>query len=373
MLVVGLGDLGARTFDALARLPLAGRLVGASRDAERGAALSGQVRLVASLSRGPGAVEFERLDLYDRDAATALLARLDPDVTVIAASEHTWWRPAAADPALAAAAARLPYGAWLPLQAGLVRRLMEARAAAGVRGPVVCLPFPDVVGPMLAGSGLAPEMGAGNVAEVAAKLAASTAAAEGVPCSDVEVRLVLHHAAERSALGAFASLAATEPEGEPPWHAEVLVSGEALPAERVAAAFRAPYPLPAGRATHALTSAAAVATVAGLLSDEPVRAHVPAPGGRPGGYPVTLSRAGAVLDLPADIDEAGAVAVNERAAAWDGIERIEPDGTAVLTPAVAARVSEVLGVDLARIAPAELDGLAAELRAALGRESIPAN
>jgi hypothetical protein len=223
---------------------------------------------------------------------------------------------------------------------------------------------------MLAGRGLVGVVGAGNVAEVAAKLGACVAGVHGVPCGDVDVRLVLHHAAERAALGAFASLAAAEPDGEPPWRAEVLVRGEPLPADAIAAAFASPYPLPPGRATHQLTAAAAVAVVRGLLSEAPVRSHVPSPGGRPGGYPVTLSRAGASLDLPAGLSEAEAIEINVAAARWDGLEAVEPDGTAVLTPEAASRTAELIGLELARMAPDELDGLADELRRAVRR--VPA-
>ena len=47
---------------------------------------------------------------------------------------------------------------------------MEAHRAAGSPGRVVSLAFPDAVGPVLAPAGLAPDLGAGNVDEVAAKL-----------------------------------------------------------------------------------------------------------------------------------------------------------------------------------------------------------
>jgi hypothetical protein len=354
VLVVGLGDLGARVLDVLSRLSgVAGRLVGATRNAERGAAVVGQAQLVSALSRGPRHVEFAGLDLRDEAATAALLERVDPDVVIMCAAEHTWWRRGPS----------LPYAAWLPLQAPLVRRLMRARQAAGVRAIVVCLPNPDVVGPVLAPAGLAPDLGAGNVAEVAAKLGvlASTKAGE-----EVEVRLVLHHAAERVALGAFSRLDAAARGGEPPWTAEVRVNGQTLGHESVDALFRAPHPLLSGRATHALTAASVCATVRGLLSDEPLSLHVPAPNGRPGGYPVRLSRARVELDLPDLLSEADAVAMNARAAAWDGLERVEPDGTAILTAAAAELVTATLGLDLSRMAPDDLEQIAAEVRARLG-------
>jgi hypothetical protein len=353
VLVVGLGDLGGRVLDALARRPGLGRLVGASRDERHGHALAGQCALVAELAGGPRSVAFERLDLTDENAAAETLSRISPDVIVMAASGYTWWR--------SGTPVGLPYAVWLPLLVPLVAALMRARAAAGIAAPVVSLPFPDVVGPALAPQGLAPEAGAGNVAEVAAKLAAGAAARAGAAREEVAVRLVLHHAAERSALGVFERMGSAV-DGRPPWAAEVLVGGEPLAAEAVEGLFAEPYPTLDGRDAQGLTAAAAVAVVEGLLGEAPVAAHVPAPAGRPGGYPVRVSRAGIELDLPASLPEPEAIALNERAAAWDGVERIEDDGTVVLTASAAAAARDAFGIDLGRMAPGELDALAGKLR-----------
>lgn len=373
VLVVGLGDLGARVLEALVQLPAIGRLVGASRDDERGRTYAAQAALVAQLSGGAATVGFERLDLEDRPATVALLRRLDPHLIVMAASQHTWWRfPAEVAPERAAQLAALPYGAWLPLHLSLVRRLMEARREAGVRGWVVSLPFPDAVGPVLAPLGLAPQLGAGNVTEVAAKLAVLAAADEGASRDEVTVRLVMHHAAERVAFGAFVSLAGAQSpaQDEPPWMGEIHVGGRELTGQRISAYFHAPYPLPPGTATHRLTAAATAHLVGALLSDRPVRTHAPAPFGLPGGYPVLVSSHGLELDLPPEIGEQQAIEVNSRAARWDGLERIEPDGTVVFTSDVAEAAEAILGMRLQRVAPGEQDLAADEmLRRVAGSDS----
>ena len=360
VLVTGLGDLGGRVVDALAREPGIERLIGAGRDAERGGAITGQAALAAELLEGPRTVGFERADLEDVEATGALLRRTDPDVIVMAASQHTWWR----------APDELPYVAWLPLQVRLVHRLMQARAVAGARGRVVCLPFPDVVIPVLRGMGSAPEAGGGNVAEVAAKLGLLAAAAHSARRDEVQVRLVMHHAAERTAFGAFASLAGAGGEpGAPPWVAEVVVRGQALGAGEVEALFRSPYALSGGREAQSLTAAATAALVRALLSDEPSCCHVPGARGLPGGYPVRVSAGGIELDLPPGMTEQQAVAINESAARWDGVERIEADGPVVYTSAAAAACASVLGMRADRLAPGDHDAAAAEL---LARRDAPA-
>jgi hypothetical protein len=127
--------------------------------------------------------------------------------------------------------------------------------------------------------------------------------------------------------------------------------------------FRAPWPLPQGRDTHELSAAATAHAVRALLRDEPTATHAPAPNGLPGGYPVRLSRRGIELDLPERLSQDEAIAVNERAAAFDGIERIEPDGAIVFTGDVAAGSERLLGLRLERVRPDEVDAVADELAA----------
>jgi hypothetical protein len=350
VLVIGLGDLGSRVLDTLARSPRIERLVGSGRNAERGAARTAQCRLVAALRAGPRLVEFARNDVSDVAATARLLHSLEPEVIVTAASRHTWWRGTVEG---------VPYGAWLPLQLTLVRDLMRACKEAGSAATTVCLPFPDNVGPALAPLGLAPDLGAGNVTETAAKL-------ELLAGEDAQARLVMHHAAQRYAFPDFASLGGGEPD-EPPWAAEVLVGGRPLAQTRVRDLFHAPWPLPWGRDSHDLTAAAVAQIVEALLSEQPLRTHAPAPAGRPGGYPLRIGAGKVALDLPPSLDKEEAVAINRRAARWDGLDRVEPDGTLVFTQAVAETTERRLGVRVDRVTPGDNDAVADELERARDR------
>jgi hypothetical protein len=360
VLVLGLGDLGQRIANTFAHRP-GGRLVTAARDAEVARATAGQAALIAAVCNGPRTIEASRIDLDELDGTATELARLRPTVIVLAASRLTWWR-------LPARAASISYGAWLPLHVTLIRKLMQARAAAGVDAPVVALPYPDGVGPILAGAGLAPELGAGNVFEMAAKLMAVTAEHSNVQRQDVSVRLVAHHAVQRTAFTAFKTLGGDGPNSPPPFLARVLVNGEPLSEAAVREHLSAPRPLPSGRATHNLTAAATVATVDALLSHTPRKLHVPAPAGRPGGYPVSISRAGIELDLPGGVSESDAIAINAVAARWDGIEQIASDGTLTFTPALSDEIERQLGLRVTRITLDEQQPVADELADRLRRQ-----
>jgi hypothetical protein len=359
ILIIGLGDLGQQIVNAMAHRP-GGRLVTAARDAEVARVTAGQASLIAAVCNGPRTVEPARIDLDELDQTATELARLQPSVIVLAASRVTWWR-------LPERAATIAYGAWLPLHVTLVRKLMQARSLAGVHAPVVALPYPDGVGPILAGAGLAPELGAGNVLEMAAKLVTVAAQRANVARQHVSVQLVAHHAVQRSAFTAFQALAGVGPTSPPPFLAKVSVDGQPVPSATVREYLTTPQPLPSGRATHTLTAAATLATVDALLSHTPRRLHVPAPAGRPGGYPVTISRAGVELDLPDDLSEANAIAINSVAARWDGIEQITPDGTLTFTAAVSNEIERQLGLTVKRVTLDEQQAVADELAARLNR------
>ena len=346
VLVAGLGDLGGRTLELLCANPRIGTLLGGGAITERSASTVAQAGLIAETLHGASRVEHVAMDLADASAVASVLRRVQPDVTVFAASRHSWWRTPAA-------ARGLPYGIWLPLQISLIRTFMQAHREAGSQSRVVALAHPDAAGPVLATEGLAPHVGAGNVAEVAAKVRLLVAAEYDCRRNEVEVRLVMHHAAERLAFALFNT--GTDATELPPYLAEVKVRGEALVAADVDRLLRAPYPLPAGTGSHQLTAATVAALVDAMIGERPRRLHVPSPHGLPGGYPTVVSSGGIEIDLPAGTGLSEAVAVNERAAVFDGIAGVDADGTLHYTESATAAAHRVLGL---RLADVPLDRLA---------------
>jgi hypothetical protein len=205
--------------------------------------------------------------------------------------------------------------------------------------------------------GLAPTSGIGNVAEIVPKLQALAAARLGAEPAAVKVTLVAHHALERFAYDGAAAGAET-----PPYFLRIMLGGVDV-TERAGGAelLLEPHAMPSGPVTHFLSAATAVRLIQGLLADEAAELHAPGPGGLPGGYPVLVSRAGVrpapVPGLPLE----QAIAINERSHRFDGIERIERDGTVVFTATAAGIMRETLGYDRERLHPDEADERAAEL------------
>ena len=154
-----------------------------------------------------------------------------------------------------------------------------------------------------------------------------------------------------------------ESKGEaPPYYLRVEHQGENV-TERIGAdqLLFSPYPLPEGRAWHYLSAGSAVRLIKTLLSDQVSHLHVPGPDGLPGGYPVQVSDAGIQLDLPDVLPVERAIEINSRSHRFDGIERIEGDGTVVFTEKMRSSLNELIGFSLERMNPAEAEQHATEL------------
>lgn len=349
LLLVGLGHLGGRILDALARERPDWRLVAAGRDARRGEARVHVARLAAAALGAVPTVEFAALDADDRDAVAALVGRVRPDLIVTTLSRQTWWVRDLLPEREAGLLSRARFGAWLPVHLAPTLGLMAALRDAGYRGLVVTAAYPDVVNVVCARVGLAPTCGLGNVAEIEPKVRLLAAARLTVAPEALRVTLVAHHALERFVFGDEAPSLREAP----PWFLRIEHGGEDVTeAAGGSEILFAPYPLSATPAWHALTAASAVRLLCALRSETPVPLHVPGPCGLPGGYPVFASRGGvAVADIEGlSLEEA--VALNERAQRWDGVERIEPDGTVVICDEDAEVLRRALGYDGARVAPA---------------------
>jgi hypothetical protein len=355
ILLVGLGGLGSVLLELLAREDGIGRIVVASRNAERGAARCNLARLGALAQGRDPDIRFAPLDLHELDAIADLIRHEVPDVIVSTATRMTWWLPDLLPAPQADAVKRAGFGMWLPIHLTLTRRLMDAVRAAGYAGHTLTAPFPDVVNPVLARLGLAPTCGIGNLDEIVPKVRVLAAERLQVPVAEIEVSLVAHHALDAAALGGVL-------DNVPPYFVRVEHEGRDVTGTlRAQELLLAPYPITAGTATHFLTAGSAVRLIRALLSERQTRLHAPAPNGLPGGYPILASREGVAVTLPTGLSLEDAVALNERSHRVDGIERIENDGTAVFLPEMVDTFRKLLGYDCGRLPPDEADGRADEL------------
>jgi hypothetical protein len=355
VMIIGPGDLGGTVLELLARTRVAERIVVAGRDAERGTRRCNLARIGAMAQGYEPEIAFVRLDLNDQDTVAEAVRREAPALILSTASLLTWWLPDLLPRQPAARLKAAPFGVWLPVHLTLVLKLMEALRQAGYAGHTLTAPFPDVVNPILGTLGLAPTCGVGNLDEVVPKIRLLAARRLGVSATDVRVTLVAHHALERAALGGRTA--------EVPPHFLRIEHGDddvtsAVDAEGL---LLAPYSLPTGPVTHYLTAGSTVRLIGALLREEETFLHAPGPCGLPGGYPVLAGHHG-VRPAPVEgLSLEEAVDINELSHRFDGIDRIEEDGTAVFRPEAAEVMRDVLGYDCERLAPAEAEARAREL------------
>lgn len=355
LMLVGLGDLGHAVLQSLIREKGIGKILLCDREEDLGQARTRLARLCAVVQGSDPQLVFQRLDLKDEESVLRTVQKEKPDIVLHTATLMTWWLPELLPDEPRRLLHQAGFGVWLPVHLTLGLKLMSALRKADFRGITVTAPFPDVANCVLGRIGLAPTCGIGNLDEIVPKVRLLAAKDLGVPLQEIRVFLVAHHALEAAVYG--------EASGEkPPYFLRVEHKGqdvtEALESEKL---LFSPFPLPPGQAIHFLTAASAARLIRSLCGSDERLLHAPSPGGLPGGYPVCASRDGVrVPEIPGlTLEEA--IAINERSHRFDGIERIEEDGTVVFCDEPAEIMKQLLGYDAPRLRPGECEQRAEEL------------
>jgi hypothetical protein len=357
LLLISLGQLTGAVLEHMARRGSFDEIVVASRSRAKAQAKINNARVGAALDDRYPRLRAVELD-FNRRGAARMLREIEPDVAFAAPSLLPWWRLDGMTPDGKTKLGALPFATFMACHLAPMLRLRAAWDESGLACPWVGASYPDVVNHILALTGPAPVCGAGNVAEVAPKARFIVAERLGLDPRDASVKLVAQHALEYFVYG---SGDAVEP---PPFLLEVRLGNHDVTEDARAHLFGA-CPIPYDLDFNRITASAAGAVLAALAGEDSVQDHVPAPNGRLGGYPVTISRRGVRLDLPAHWTVEQAEAVNRASLPWDGIAAIERDGTVQFTEATSAALRGVLGRAVDRLRPAEADALATAIVSAV--------
>lgn len=355
ILLIGIGHLGGVLLEFLARDEGLGKIIACGRNRARGEARCNVARLGA-LAQGLSAqIEFCQVDITDRERFAETLETRAPDLVISTATMQTWWLPELLPDRARARLQRARFGTWLPLHLAPTLSLMEAIRSSSFSGPVLTAPFPDVVNCVLGKIDLAPTCGIGNVDEIVAKVRATAARYLETPTASVQALMVAHHALESAAFGGHK-------EAAPPYFLRIYQDGTdvtgSVDTEEI---LFSPYPLSGGPTIAFFTCSSALRLVRTLLGETETLLHAPAPGGLPGGYPVHVSQLQVTPATIPGLDLAAAIDINERSHAFDGIESIEADGTAVFVPEGVQIMRDELGYDCPQLAPADAHERGAEL------------
>jgi len=100
-----------------------------------------------------------------------------------------------------------------------------------------------------------------------------------------------------------------------------------------------------GRDGQILTASSAVGITLAVADDTGDFMHAPGPSGLPGGYPVQVDRNGGRVVLPKGLTIEEAVRINEEGQRYDGIDKIDEDGTVTYAEKSAEIMKKMVGYD----------------------------
>ncbi|WP_172384669.1 potassium transporter TrkA [Streptomyces sp. MNP-20] len=312
VVVLGTGAFAGALVRALAQRasgPTRVHLV--SRDRDRARNLAGLAQAHAVLADRPVRFRCHRLDVGGGADLRPLLARHQPHVLVVCTSDVSPAEtrgPASAWTGLVRAAG---FGVTLPLQAATALRAASASAEASPRTAVVNACLPDAVNPLLYAAGLPVRCGLGNVATLAGLLRRDLLLGD-----ESRLKVLAHHALLHSP-------------PTPADEARAWLDDEPLTTTYELLERGRRHPRADLNEIGAVAGAAVVDAFAHPRA--PRAAHVPAPDGLPGGYPVLLTGHDIALRLPPGLSARQAVARNEQ---WSGLDGVTVDrrGEARFTP-----------------------------------------
>lgn len=195
---------------------------------------------------------------------------------------------------------------------------------SGTRAKVVNAAFPDAVNPILSKAGIAPTIGAGNIGNLIPTLRRALALHFNCEFDEIDLRMVAHHVVGN----AIASYG--HPDGAP-FLLCVKRNGEdvsrQLDTADVFRLFLTDLRRTRGVTGQVMAASCVAMMVKAVTGEDVVSTHAPGPAGLPGGYPVDVSSSGVSVTPPAGHSLTDCIAVNEAAQRYEGIAKIESDGT----------------------------------------------
>lgn len=363
IMIVGVGDLSKLVIDQLLTDVSTNKLVLVGRDLDSLDKIANLARYTATDLGREVEISTAVVDLEDVDHTSEVLKKYDPDIVLMTASLQPWHTINELPDQLLNRLYEAQLGPWLPLHLALNLNLMKAVKKAGIDPITVNAVFPDAVNPILDQVGLAPTVGVGNVANIIPALTFGVSALTGVSAQNVQVRLVAQHYFTHF-------VPRYGHKGNSAYHlsAEDLSCGNELEFshEKLFKMLGGILSRQGGTGGQVLTAKSTAKTIRAIARDSHVVAHAPAPNGLPGGYPVVVNAHGASLNLPSNLSEAEAIAINQCCQEADGILHIDHEGTVWFTEREMNIMTELLGYQVVSLPVDEVWDRARELTRRLG-------
>ncbi len=342
IMMIGVGDLGGHVLEMLVRAPGVRRIITADSNEDWGYRKTNIAAYGAAQLGLYPELEFTKIDLYNLEQTAETIRKYKPEIIYSAVSEQSWWVITSLPKEVFEALDKARFGPWIPQQLNLVHKLMQAVKNTGLDVRVINSAFPDGVNHILGKVGLAPTIGIGNVANPVPAIRSSIAYKLGRPMKDVTVSFVAQHYVSHY-LPRFGTA------GGAPYYLNAVVDGRDVTNDiNVDEVFReipTRFRRTGGRDGQILTASSAASIILAMADDTGGFMHAPGPAGLLGGYPVRVDAKGGKVVLPADLTLEKAIRINEEGQRFDGIERIDDDGTTYLTENAVAIVREIVGYE----------------------------
>ena len=342
IMMIGLGDLGGHVLEMLVRMPGARRIITADINEDWGYRKTNIAAFGASQLGFYPELEFTKIDLFNIDQSAEIIAKYKPEIIYSAVSLQSWWVINTLPKDVFEKLDIARFGPWLPMHLTLVYKLMQAVKQTGLNIKVINSAFPDACHNVLDKVGLAPTIGIGNVANPVPAIRCAIAHQLGKTMQCVEVLFFAQHYVSHY-LPRFGTT------GGSPYHLSIRVDGrdvtKAVDVDAAFAEIPTRFRRPGGRDGQILTASSAASITLAMADDSGAILHAPAPRGLPGGYPVRVTGNGGEVILPEGLSLEEAVRINEEGQRYDGIYKIDDDGTVTYAEKSVAIMKDMLGWD----------------------------
>ncbi len=359
ILFVGLGNLGSQVFDLFLLRGAQTYTFSVAGKNEHYLSERTSLTTYAAMQLGLSPdVEIASMDVLNVDRTAQTISLLKPDFIFCAVTLQPWMAIAKLPKPVFETLHRATPGPWLPLTLTPVYKLMQAVKQSGVTTKVINGSFPDTINAVLGKVGLAPLIGIGNLANTVPALRKSIALKLGASVEKVDLLLFGHHALSHK-------ISHDGDAGQIPFHLTAYLSGKDLTGQLDMGTIFDLLPATLRREhTQLLTAASAAAVFEAIANNTGGIVHAPGPNGLVGAYPVRVKpERGIEIVLPKGLTLEEAIRINEDGQRFDGIERIDEDGTVHFTESHMAILEETFGYSCKQMALNEVEYWAEELKA----------
>lgn len=338
LLVIGLGVLGSNILDMVTRTHTNHELIFAGKDLNKIKERVNLSELVANKLGYYPKVSVLRIDLHDISKTTEVIHKIRPDVIFNATSLMSYWVPTTLPEEIFSKLYYAFTGWQTPVHLTLTYKLMQAIKLAGLKVRVINASYPDVVNCALAGLGLKPDIGIGNVSNVLPAVKKAISINTSLDVQDIDVYIIGHHH--------YSYMLPTIGNSNLPHHIVVYYKEKNITSRlnlnEIYGLIPTKLKRTRGMIGMSMTAASAMNVIRECLNEEGNSIHAPGVKGLPGGYPVKINKLGINLDLPEELGLEKAIEINRMGQVLDGVKDIK-DGVITYTTREMDIVKDLIG------------------------------